>query len=303
MNQKLTPMAVLLLVIATFLWAGNAVVGQVISDMIPPITLNFIRWFLAFLILLLFGGRVLRLNGPVWRNWRQYATLGLLGIGMYNALLYMALHTSSPINVTLVNASMPIWMLLVGRLFFSSSISLRQLGGAMLSLAGVAVILVRGDVGQLMQFRFVIGDVYMLIATIAWAFYSWLLSQDRHEPEMKQNWSNLLLAQVTFGIMWSGVFTLGEWTVTDWHIEWSWGLILALLYVSIGPAIIAFRCWGLGVQRVGPATAGFFANLMPLFAALLSLAFLGQAPEPYHGVAFVLIVGGIVYASRATKTA
>ena len=82
MNQKLTPTAVLLLVIPTFLWAGNAVVGQVISDMIPPITLNFIRWLLAFCILAMFGGRILRPSSPLWRNWRQYAVLGLLGVGM-----------------------------------------------------------------------------------------------------------------------------------------------------------------------------------------------------------------------------
>lgn len=303
MNQKLTPSAVLLLVIATFLWAGNAVVGRVISEMIPPITLNFIRWFIAFGILCLFGGKILRPGSALWRHWRHYALLGLLGVGLYNAMQYMALHSSSPINVTLVNASMPIWMLLIGRLFFNSTISLRQLGGALLSLLGVAIILIRGDLSELVHFRFVIGDIYMVFATIVWAFYSWLLSQDRHEPEMKQNWSTLLLAQVTFGVMWSGAFSIGEWALTDWHIEWSWGLGLALLYVAVGPAIIAFRCWGLGVQRVGPAMAGFFANLMPLFAALLSLVFLGQAPELYHGLAFLLIVGGIVYASRASVPA
>lgn len=300
MRQRLTPSAVLLLVIATFLWAGNAVVGRVISDMVPPITLNFIRWFLAFFILAAFGGQILRSGSALWRHWRQYAALGLLGIGMYNTLQYMALHSSTPINVTLVNSSLPIWMLLIGRLFFGATINSKQLCGALLSLLGVTIILMRGDIAELVQFRFVIGDIYMVIATIAWAFYSWLLSQDKHEPEIKQNWSTLLLAQVTFGVMWSGVFATGEWALTDWHIDWSWGLVAAMLYVAVGPAIIAFRCWGLGVQRVGPAMAGFFANLMPLFAALLSMVFLGQAPEPYHGLAFALIVGGIVYASRAS---
>lgn len=301
MSQKLTPSAVLLLVIPTFLWAGNAVVGRVVNEMIPPITLNFARWFIAFFILVIFGGQILRKGSAMWRNWRHYAMLGLLGIGMYNALQYMALQSSTPINVTLVNSGMPIWMLLVGRLFFGAPVNLKQIGGALLSLLGVTIILIRGDITQLVHFRFVIGDIYMVIATIAWAFYSWLLSQDKHEPEIKQNWSTLLLAQVTFGVMWSGAFATGEWALTDWQINWSWGLVAAMLYVAIGPAIIAFRCWGLGVQRVGPAMAGFFANLMPLFAAVLSIIFLDEAPEPYHGVAFLLIVGGIVYSSRRTE--
>ena len=89
-----------------------------------------------------------------------------------------------------------------------------------------------------------------------------------------------------------------EWSTSEVHIDWSWKVALALLYVAVGPAIIAFRCWGAGVQRAGPSTAAFFSNLTPLFAALLSVAFLGELPQAYHGIAFLLIVGGIVVSSR-----
>jgi drug/metabolite transporter (DMT)-like permease len=85
--------------------------------------------------------------------------------------------------------------------------------------------------------------------------------------------------------------------VGEHHIEWGWPLAAALAYVAVGPAIVAYRCWGPGVQRVGPSIAGFFSNLTPLFAALLSAAFLGELPHVYHGVAFVLIVGGILVSS------
>ena len=87
-------------------------------------------------------------------------------------------------------------------------------------------------------------------------------------------------------------------SLTDAGISWTWPLVAALLYVAVGPAVIAYRCWGVGVQRVGPAMAGFFANLTPLFAALLSAAFLGELPQAYHALAFLLIVGGIVVSSR-----
>jgi drug/metabolite transporter (DMT)-like permease len=94
------------------------------------------------------------------------------------------------------------------------------------------------------------------------------------------------------------VFAAGEWAVQPRHIEWSWPLVAALLYVATGPAVIAFRFWGTGVQRVGPNIAAFFNNLTPLFAALMSSAFLGEVPHGYHAAAFVLIVGGIVLSSR-----
>src|SRR5690625_6476319 len=109
MNQRLTPATFLLLVIPTFLWAGNAVVGRLVAASIPPVTLNFFRWSLAFVLLLFFAREVLAPKSALWKHWRYYLKLGLLGVGLYNALQYMALHSSSPINVTLVGSSMPIW--------------------------------------------------------------------------------------------------------------------------------------------------------------------------------------------------
>ena len=78
------------------------------------------------------------------------------------------------------------------------------------------------------------------------------------------------------------LFTAGEWALTDARITWGWPLAATLVFVAIGPAVIAYRCWGLGVQRAGPAVAGFFSNLTPLFAALMSAAFLGETPQPFH---------------------
>ncbi|NGM88268.1 DMT family transporter [Parapusillimonas sp. SGNA-6] len=299
MNNKLAPSTVLLLLVPPMLWAGNAVVGRYVNDLIPPITLNFFRWVLAFLILLPLGYRIFQRGSGLWRHWRLYSALGLLGIGLYNALQYLALHSSTPINVTLVAASMPVWMLLVGLIFFKAPIAGKQLAGAMLSIAGVLVVLSHGQWQQLLAFRFVIGDLYMIIATIVWAFYSWLLTRPGDTSEVRRNWASFLLAQVGFGVLWSGAFSAGEWAVTDSHIEWSRPLVAALVYVAVGPAVIAFRCWGAGVQRVGPTIAGFFNNLTPLFAALLSSAFLGETPRLFHAVAFALIVGGIVLSSRA----
>ena len=193
---------------------------------------------------------------------------------------------------------MPVWMLLIGRLFFHAKVSGTQVGGATLSIAGVLLVLSRGTLDQLRALRLVPGDLFMILATIAWSLYSWLLTLAKDPVEIRSNWATFLLAQVTFGTIWSGAFSAGEWMLSDASIHWSWALVAALAYVAIGPAVIAFRCWGAGVQRVGPNVAGFFNNLTPLFAAVMSSAFLGELPHLYHGIAFVLIVGGIVLSSR-----
>ena len=298
MTQRITPSTALLLTIPPLLWAGNAVVGRVVSGMVPPITLNFLRWALAFLLLLPLAFQVLRRDSGLWSHWRRYAVLGLLGVGCYNALQYLALKTSTPLNVTLVAASSPVWMLGIGALFFGQRVSMRQVLGAVLSIAGVLVVLARGDWQQLLAVRLVPGDVYVLLATAAWAVYSWLLVRPGDPPAVRSDWAAFLLAQIVFGLGWSGLFAAGEWALTDPQIQWGWPLAAALVYVAVGPAIIAYRCWGMGVQRAGPTAAGFFANLTPLFAALMSAAFLRDLPHLYHGVAFALIVGGIVVSSR-----
>jgi drug/metabolite transporter (DMT)-like permease len=298
MTPGLNLRTTLLLLVPPLLWAGNVVVGRLVSPLVPPITLNFLRWALAFVLLLPLAGGVLRRGSGLWSHWRRFAVLGLLGVGAYNALQYLALQTSTPLNVTLVAASVPIWMLAVGWLCFGQRISRRQIAGALLSISGVLVVLSRGQWNLLVQVRLVPGDAYVLLATLAWAFYSWLLSQPKEPAAIRRDWAAFLMAQIVFGLGWSGSFAAGEWALTDAHIRWGWPLAAALLYVAVGPAILAYRCWGMGVQRVGPAMAGFFANLTPLFAALLSAAFLGELPHVYHAAAFALIVGGIVVSSR-----
>lgn len=298
MTQRLTPTTALLLTLPPLLWAGNAVVGRLVYELVPPMTLNFLRWLLAFLILLPLAWRVLQPGSAMWLNWKHFSLLGLLGVGCYNALQYLALQTSSPLNVTLVAASIPVWMLAVGWLCFGQRVSGRQIAGAALSIIGVLVVLSRGQWALLAQVQLVAGDLYVLLATLAWAFYSWLLARPVKGSEIRQDWAAFLLAQIVFGLGWSGLFSAGEWALTDAHIDWGWPLVTALLYIAIGPAVVAYRCWGMGVQRVGPAIAGFFSNLTPLFAALLSMAFLGELPHLYHALAFVLIAGGIVVSAR-----
>jgi drug/metabolite transporter (DMT)-like permease len=296
-TPRLTTSTALLLTVPPLMWAGNAIVGRLVHEMVPPMTLNLLRWVIAFLILLPLAGSVLRPASALWRSWRRFALLGLLGIGLYNSLQYLALQSSTPINVTLVAAGMPVWMMLVGGLFFGAAVRRKQMLGAALSIAGVVLVLSRGDWHQLLRLQLVPGDLFMIAATIAWSFYSWLLMVPDEPAGIRSNWAAFLLAQVSFGVLWSGLFTTIEWRISEPHIDVSWTLAAAVLFVAVGPALIAFRCWGAGVQRAGPTVAGFFSNLTPLFAALMSSVFLGELPHVYHFAAFGLIVGGIVLSS------
>jgi drug/metabolite transporter (DMT)-like permease len=263
-------------------------------------TINLLRWSIALVLLLPLAAPVLRRGSGLWPSWPRFAVLALLSIGGYNALLYLSLNTSTPINVTLVGASTPVWMLLMGRLFFGMRISGKQWLGALLSISGVLLVLSRGQLDVLLHVRLVPGDLYMLLASAAWAYYSWMLVHPTTEPPgIRRDWSAFLLAQIAFGLIWSALFTGAEWSMGLGRLDLSWGLALALLFIAVGPALFAYRAYGAGVARAGPAVAGFFVNLTPLFTAVLSSAFLGELPHLYHALAFMLIVGGIwVSASR-----
>ena len=302
---KLTPRLALLLTLPPLLWAGNAVLGRMVRDDIPPMALNALRWALAFVLLAPFARRLLRHPREAWSRWRGLAWLGLLGMGCYNALQYLALHTSSPLNVTLITASLPVWMLAIGAVAYGVKPTRRQLLGALLSLAGVALVIARGDPATLLAVQFVPGDLLMLAAIFSWAVYSWLLA--RPAPGLREgekpdwNWAEALMAQLMFGLVFSGMSAGVEQIVAPAPIHWSPLLIAVLIYVAIGPSLIAYRCWGMGVAQAGPALAGFFVNLTPLFAALFSAALLGVAPAWYHGAAFLLIAAGIVVSSRGGR--
>jgi drug/metabolite transporter (DMT)-like permease len=112
---------------------------------------------------------------------------------------------------------------------------------------------------------------------MAWAYYSWLIAKPHPETAaLRSHWAAALLGQITFGLLWSSAFSAAEWIWTPAHIDWSFTLAMALAFIAIGPAVIAYATWGAGVAKAGPAVAGFFINLTPLFTALLSSAFLGE---------------------------
>jgi drug/metabolite transporter (DMT)-like permease len=286
---------------AALMWAGNAIVGKILVQSSSPVLLNTIRWGVTALILLPFAWRVFGSTSPLWQSSKRFALLSLLGVGSYNVLLYLALKSSTPINVTLIGASMPIWAIVIGAMFYKEQPNIKQIIGAVISLIGVTVVIVRGELERLIEIEFVAGDLLMVLATILWGAYSWMLSHPKESTERTWPWSYFLLAQVGFGFCWSLGFAVTEWQLEYSYFTWSWPTVLMIIYVIIGPSLIAYRCWGLGVSGAGATVATFFTNLIPLFTAILSTLLLQKPPELFQGVAFALILAGIYLSIQKKK--
>ncbi len=304
--MHLAPRLVLLLILPPLLWAANAVFARLAINSIGPLWLNALRWGLALLILLPLGWRLLATAGAraqIGERWGYLGVLGLIGVGAYNGLQYLALQTSTPVNVTLIAASLPLWSMIVGVLFYRVHPTRPQLFGAALSLAGVLTVLSRGDPEVLLRIQLVEGDLLMVLAIAGWAVYSWMLARPpahmsgAARPDW--NWAEFLFAQCLFGVVIGfAAAGAGEFVAPSMTPDWNWQLIATIVFIAVGPSVIAYRSWGLAVAEAGPAMAAIFYNLTPLIAAVLSVLVIGEWPRPYHGAAFLLIVAGIAVASR-----
>ncbi len=305
--MQLSLRLLVLLILPPLLWACNSVVARLAIDSIGPLWLNALRWGLALLLLLPLGWKILatpEARAQIRQRWVYLGMLGLIGVGAYNAMQYVALRTSTPVNVTLIASSLPVWAMIVGVLFYRVHPTRPQLLGAVLSLAGVLTVLARGDPSALLRIQLVEGDLLMVLAIIGWAIYSWMLVRPpahmRGAARPAWDWAEFLFAQCLFGACAAfAAAGIGEAVEASITPRWSWQLILTIIFIAVGPSIIAYRAWGLAVAEAGPAIAAVFYNLTPLITAVLSVMVIGEWPQAYHGVAFLLIVVGILVASRS----
>ena len=283
-----------LLTMPPLFWAGNAVFARLLVGDVPPLQLSLLRWLLALAIFLPFAWRPLWEHRAVLRaRWRDVALIGVLGVGLYNTLQYLAVQTSTAVNVTLIAASTPVFALVFGVLFFNEQARRAQWLGAALSIGGVLWVLLRGQPASIAQLSFVPGDLIMIAANVTWALYTWFLRKRR--PDLP--FAPFLAAQMLVGSLFVLPLALGEAAVGA-DIRWSGTVLLVLAYMALFPSIAAYYCWDRGVTRVGAVVPVHFANLTPLFAALLSTLVLGESPQLYHLIGLALIIGGIHVASR-----
>ncbi len=287
-----------LLTLPPLFWAGNAVVARMIVGEVPPVALSLARWVIALALLLPFAWRAaLRHRAILARHWRILLAIGPLGVGAYNTLQYIALQTSTPMATSLIASSSPVFILALGALAFGERTRSAQWLGAALSVGGVLLVMARGDPANLAQLAFVPGDLIMLVANLTWTLYTWLLR--RHRPDLP--FAPLLLVQVAIGVVAIAPFAALEASLSPARIQWSGGAAAAMLYMAVFPSLAAYWCWDLGIRRVGAVIPVYFANLTPVFAAVLSMWLLDDAPRIYHVAALALIIGGIHLASRPAR--
>lgn len=287
----------LILVLPPLFWAGNFVVGRAIRDSIPAMTLSFGRWTVALVCLLPFAWRALRRDWPAYLALRwQLLAVSAVGVAAFNSLVYTGLETTSATNGLLMNSLIPLLVVAFGAMFYGHRLRLGEAAGLLLSFAGVLTLISGGSLSRLAGLSFAQGDLIVFSAMVCWALYTlWL----RRLPAGLDR-IGLMAAQIVVALVLLAPFFLAEWSV-GLRPVWSIGALAALGYVGIFPSVLAYLLYTAAVGRFGPARAGMTIHLMPVFGAILAMAFLDERLRPFHLAGFAAIVGGLVCSNRAGR--
>ncbi len=283
----------LLLSITALCWAGNAIVGRMAAGHIPPVTLSFLRWSLAFLIILPFAWKHLLHDwGAIRERLGIMIVLSITGIGAFNTLQYWALEHTQALNTLLLQSAGPLVVAVWSLALLGIRLTLAQTAGIMLSMAGVLIILMHGDLTKLSNIEFNRGDLIFLIALAIFGLYS-VLSLKR--PGIHA----LSFVAFTFGAGAACLIPLFVWELfTRPLMQIDAANLLSLFYVAVFPSTIAYLCFNRGVQLIGANRAAPFFHVVPVFGTVMSIIFLGEHPQVFHFIGFALVLTGVFVASR-----
>jgi drug/metabolite transporter (DMT)-like permease len=279
-------------------FVSNLIIGRAVTHAVEPSTLAFWRWFLASLMLLPFAWRGLVAHFASFRAlWRELFWLGALGMVICGAGVYLSLRSTTASNAALIYSSSAISIVLLEALFFRERLSAARLLGTLIGFAGVAVIILHGELSRLLTWQFSIGDIGIAVCAFAWAVYSVILKR----KELKALPTLPLFAAITIAgsltlapFMFYELFALGAFP----YGQTQWTAILAL---ALFPSVIAFGLYQILVKYAGPSLTGMSLYLLPVYGAALAVVALGEQLYAYHAVGLALVLGGITLATEPFK--
>jgi len=283
----------LLLSITALCWAGNAIVGRLAAGHIPPVTLSFLRWGLAFLLILPIAWKHLARDWPTIRSsLGTMIFLSITGISAFTSMQYWSLEHTQALNTLLLQSAGPLFVAVWSLILLGVRLTLAQAAGVALSLTGVLVILLHGDLTALAAIAFNKGDIIFTLALAIFGIYSvWSLK--------RPNIHGLSFVAFTFGC---GAACLVPLLIVELLVRPVMRLdtanLLSLFYVAVFPSTVAYLCFNRRVQLIGANRAAPFFHVVPVFGSVMAIVFLGERPQLFHVIGFFLVLTGVFVASR-----
>ena len=283
----------LLLSLTSLFWAANTILGRFIAGHVPPVTLAFIRWSGATLVLLPFAARHLVRDWPTIRNHAGVLTLiAFVGFSVYNTMAYYGLQYTTAINGLLLQSVGPLFVAMWTFALFGERLTLRQAGGICVSLTGVLVIICHGSLEVLRTIEFNRGDVCFVVALVTYGFYAAYL---RKRPVMHP----LSFLAVGMGL---GAVLLVPAVVLEIAsgrtVVFDAESLASFAFVCIFPSLLGYLFLNRGIELIGANRAAPFIHLVPVFGSIMAIVLLDERFELYHAIGYALVFTGITIATR-----
>ncbi|QIO31707.1 DMT family transporter [Bradyrhizobium sp. 1(2017)] len=283
----------LLLSLSSLFWAGNIVLARHVGAHVPPLMVTTIRWFGVFLILLPFAWPHLKRDWPALRrSLRLMLFLSLVGFAFNNAISYWAMQYTEALNALLIQSAGPLFVALWSLVLFGVRLTGAQFAGIAISLVGVLIIILRGDLAALASISFNRGDIMFASSLVAFGLYSAFIPR---RPKIHQ------LSFLSFTTCCGATMLLPAaiWEAASGRVLQFDATTLATMgYILIFPSTLAYLFFNRGVALIGPNRAAPFFHLVPVFGSAMAILLLGEKLQPFHLIGYALVLAGVVIASR-----
>ena len=300
MNKSSNFIAYIYLLLTVTFWAGNFIVGKYASYYeVPPFSLNFYRWFFAWLILAPFTiPEILKHKEYIKQNYKLFLILGVTSITVFNSIVYYSLNFTQVISGVLMISTIPVMIMLFSSLLKIEKTNTFQIFGVLFSFTGVILIITKANLEILKNLDFNKGDITMVIAMFSWALYSALLKKQTH----KLSQLSLLEIIITFGLIFLIPIYLVEYQL-GYRINLEKPFILILGYVVLFPGLASFILWIKGISMIGANRSGVFLHLMPILSAIMAMIIFKEQFMIYHVLGAIFIITGIFLSNKKVKNA
>lgn len=285
---------ILFALFATFLWSVNMVIASGVKGHIPPVGLAFWRWTVACIVLAPFAAKRTFESLPILKKHFWYLTLtAVLGITIFNTLIYFAGKTTSAVNLSLIAISIPLFIIILSRIIYKEKVSNIKIAGIATIITGVLVLISKGSLQALLSINFTIGDLLMLLACFFFACYTILV---RKKPQP--------LAPKVFLF---SVFSIGTALLLPFYIWeninyqkviFDSTTILITLYVGIFASLVSFYLWNEAIRLIGTSKTALIYYLIPIFSGILAYFFLNQAIGLTQITSMGIIISGLFITAK-----
>ena len=287
----------LLLFIQPIFMASNIIVARGGVEYVPPVSLAFWRWLTVFVILMpFFFDEILRKKKQFKKEFLKLFFLGLMGCGICGAFPFIAGMSTTMANMGIIYTSSPIFIIVLSVLFFGDKINLSRIIGLILCLSGVLIIICKGDLTYLINFKFTSGDLWMLGAAVGWAVYSIFLI----------NWKSSfsLMARFTLIAFFGAVSLFPFYLIEEsyfFNTAFNNNFIFWVLFAAISPGIIAFTLYTKVQKYVGASLAGFTLYIFSIYSAIYGIILFDETLLSFHYYGAGLVFIGVYLARKIIK--